>query len=95
LSRFLIGLFISNFFSLQSHAQGQIADTNIHYLALKDYQSYMSSIGGASHLYNGPEYTGSYPGVIGHPFFSSDSFQRGFISYDHVLYLNVLWSTIL
>src|SRR5438874_2721966 len=57
---------------------------------MNNYQFYMKSIAGGSLLYNGSEYTGSYPGVQGFPFFESDNFETGYISYNHVLYRDIL-----
>jgi hypothetical protein len=71
-------------------AQSPTTDTSIHQAGIdKVYQFYMSSIGGASILYNGSEYTGSYPGTKGKPFFGSEDFQPGEVCYYGITYKNV------
>ncbi|MFL5789756.1 MAG: hypothetical protein ACJ748_16970 [Flavisolibacter sp.] len=52
-------------------------------------QLYSKLVGGSSQLYNGSEYTGSYPDVTGFPFYASEEFQKGYIGYDHIMYYNI------
>lgn len=61
------------------------ADTAIHRL----YTSYMSTVGGASALFNGPEYTGSYPLTTGTAFWKTNDFQKGTICYEGALYTGI------
>jgi len=53
------------------------------------YHLYMSSIGGASNLYNGTEYTATYPLTRGTPFLDAAGFQTGNISYQGVVYKDI------
>lgn len=54
-------------------------------------QSYFSTIGLQAHLYNGPLYE-IYPTTFtsGHQYFKTDLFENGSVSYDGLLYNNVL-----
>jgi hypothetical protein len=53
------------------------------------YQFYISTIGGSANLYNGAEYTGSYPLTKGTALWNTPEFQKGTISYDNVLYRDI------
>lgn len=52
------------------------------------YYRYMSRVGGAANLYNGAEYEGSYPGILGSPF-NENPFQKGNIFYEGILYYDI------
>ena len=54
------------------------------------YRTYMGTVGGTAAIYNGPEYTGSYPLTTGTPFFDTSDFQRAVISYGGVTYKDIL-----
>lgn len=53
-------------------------------------KAYQAAVGYAARLYSGPEYIRTYPGTAGHPFLATDTVQRGTITYDGVLYTDVL-----
>jgi hypothetical protein len=53
------------------------------------YSLYRAGIGGATRLYNGPEYTSAYPGTTGSQFFGSTFFSKGAVSYNGIRYFNV------
>lgn len=53
------------------------------------YNAYMTGVGGAANLYQGAEYEGSYPLVLGSPFWNDRGFERGTVSYDGIAYYNV------
>lgn len=53
---------------------------------LKALQVYQNTMDGYKALYNGIEYTRSYPGTTGHPYYESDTLQQGSILYDGVFY---------
>ena len=55
----------------------------------REYALYRSNIGGASRLYNGPEYTAAYPGTSGTPFFGPGFFVNGSVSYNGIHYYDV------
>jgi hypothetical protein len=50
---------------------------------------YLQSVKGGAALYNGPEYTGSYPGTKGSPFFMEDAYSKGMVAYDGTVYREV------
>lgn len=53
------------------------------------YTAYMTSIGAGANLYNGTEYTASYPQVKGSPFWNETGFETGIISYNGVVYKSI------
>lgn len=50
---------------------------------------YMRAVGGGASIYDGPEYTGSYPGIKGSPFFPNDHFTEGMLSFKGVAYYGI------
>jgi hypothetical protein len=85
----IIVFILASFFHY-SNAQTSITDTSIQQAGIdKVYQFYLGSVGGASKLYNGSEYLGSYPGTRGTAFFGSENFQPGEVCYYGIRYKNV------
>jgi hypothetical protein len=83
---FLCNITLSHF----ATAQQQVADTAAEQSALqKTLQRYQSTMCGYNALYNGIEYTASYPGTSGHPYYEWDTLQQGSIFYDGVFYPNI------
>ncbi len=66
-------------------------DSTFYHKAVKNAVAlYYHSLGDQSGLYNGSLYTGySFTFKEGHPFFYTDTFSRGSIVYDNVLYQDV------
>ncbi len=54
------------------------------------YIQYMNRIGGSASLYNGPEYEGAYPRVLGSPFWNATDFAKGSVGYEGINYHDVL-----
>jgi hypothetical protein len=53
------------------------------------YHIYMSVVGGSASLYSGAEYTATYPGARGTPFFGMQPFEKGMVNYKGVRYPGV------
>ena len=49
----------------------------------------MAAVGGSANLYNGTEYTASYPFTTGSPFWDTSGFKSGIISYEGVVYKDI------
>ncbi len=69
----------------------QPADTSFRQKAIENLINfYRTSTGLQAHLYNGPQYEPyTKPLNSGHPFFISDSIQKGWVSYDGLEYPDV------
>ena len=63
--------------------------TAIQKQILATIEFYRSHTAGYKGLYNGTEYTGSYPGTTGHPYFIWDTLQQGAVKYDGIYYPQV------
>ena len=75
---------------IKLHAQAMessspLASTKIHNIL----QLYLDSVGHYNLLYNGAAYTSSYPGTVGHPFFSEPFFKQGTVKYNNIIYDDV------
>jgi hypothetical protein len=72
------------------YAFGQVGnDISIQKQVLATIDFYKSHTAGYISLYNGIEYTGSYPGTTGHPYFKWDTLQQGSIKYNGIYYPQV------
>ena len=90
LRTFIILFFIGFVLPFRAFTQDSIADSIFYRQSLENtVQSYLKAVGNNTRLYNGSEYTMSYHGVTGSPFFASDSFQYGSVDYDGIKYNNV------
>lgn len=84
----LLCLFPIILLTLPSFSQSSIQDTSKP-LFESLYKQYIVRVGGASNLYNGAEYEGSYPLVQGSPFWNNIDFQNGAICYGGIVYYDV------
>lgn len=66
------------------------AQTDSLMLSQPIYKMYAAQIGGAAFVYNGAEYEGAFPNVLGTPFWNGADFRKGAIGYNGVLYPDVL-----
>ncbi|MBD0333010.1 MAG: hypothetical protein ICV66_10165 [Chitinophagaceae bacterium] len=74
----------------ETEAQTDTSNASIYTAALENtIQFYIDKLNGYQGLYNGSEYIGSYPGTTGSPFFEGETLQKGYISFDGVLYQNI------
>jgi len=77
------------FFSLAAFAQDFLPDSVVYKRALDQTISYNISLDArTSGLYTGSRYVRDYYHAKGYPFFETDSFQKGDIFYNGVLYKN-------
>jgi hypothetical protein len=87
--RYCIALIISFFFFSRLFAQNFLPDSVIYRISLNQTLAYNNSPATkTSGLYTGSLYVRDYFKVKGHPFFQIDSFQKGEIFYNGVLYKN-------
>ena len=87
--RYCIAIIISFIFFSRLSAQGFLPDSSIYRIALNQTLAYNNSLATkTSGLYTGSFYARDYFKVKGHPFFQTDSFQKGEIFYNGVLYKN-------
>jgi hypothetical protein len=85
-----IACFVFLFFSFYLGAQDFLPDSVIYRLALNQTLAYNNSATTkTSGLYIGSLYVRDYYNVKGHPFFQTDSFRKGDVFYNGVLYKNV------
>lgn len=71
------------------HAQSSLTDTTCQNRLQEAVKFYSRNIGANSFLYNAPEYVWLYPGTKGHPYFLSDTLQKGTLQYDGIIYYDV------
>lgn len=77
-------------FSQAGIAQDRKNDETFYQEILSDtYRNYLTQVGDNIKLYNGTEYARPYYGIVGHPFFDSENFQKGVVYYDGVQYRGV------
>lgn len=77
--------------SATAAAQMRSADPAFRASVLQNaVKAYRNAMGDNLLLYNGAEYTGSYPGVAGHPYFLSGDLQPGAVYYEGVYYPDML-----
>lgn len=81
-------VFVFLFFTVAGFSQTVNADSLPPFFQTT-YNNYMTAVGGAAALYQGAEYEGSYPLVLGSPFWNNKGFEKGTISYQSVMYYNV------
>jgi hypothetical protein len=78
------------FFSLTVFAQDFLPDSVVYKLALDQTVSYNNSVvKKTSGIYTGSLYVRDYYRVNGHPFFETDTLEKGDVFYNGVLYKNV------
>lgn len=88
--RYCIALTFFLFSLSQLFAQDLLPDTALYRRALDQTVSYNHSLSTRTYgLYTGILYVRDYYNVKGHPFFQTDSFQKGEVFYNGVLYKNV------
>ncbi len=88
--RYCIAFAAVLFFSLAVSAQNFLPDSVVYKLAFDQTVSYNNSVAKkTSGLYTGALYVRDYYRVKGHPFFETDSLQKGEVLYNGVLYKNV------
>ena len=88
--RYCIASAIPLFFSLAVFAQDFLPDSLVYEQALNQTINYNNSLATkTSGLYTGSLYVRDYYRVKGHPFFETDSLERGDVFYNGVLYKNV------
>jgi len=88
--RYCIAFAVVLFFSLAVFAQDFLPDSVIYKRALNQTISYNNSLAAkTSGLFTGGLYVRDYYNVKGHPFFETDSLQKGDVFYNGVLYRNV------
>ena len=88
--RYCIALAIFLFSSSRLFAQDFLPDSVLYQQALNQTLAYNHSLATrTSGLYTGRLYVRDYYNVKGHPFFQTDSFQKGEVFYNGVLYKNV------
>ena len=88
--RYCIALAIFLFSSSRLFAQDFLPDSVLYGRALNQTLAYNHSLATrTSGLYTGSLYVRDYYNVKGHPFFQTDSFQKGEVFYNGVLYKNV------
>lgn len=88
--RYCIALAIFLFYSSLLFAQDFLPDSVLYQRALNQTFAYNNSLATkTSGLYTGRLYVRDYYNVKGHPFFQTDSFQKGEVFYNGVLYKNV------
>ncbi len=74
----------------QVNAQSYMTDSAFYRQSVDNtINFYISSLGESTHLYNGAEYSYSYHGVTGHPFFETDQRVKGNVFYDGTLYTDI------
>ncbi|HYF29677.1 MAG TPA: hypothetical protein VD993_01010 [Chitinophagaceae bacterium] len=78
-------IFLLSLIAASSHAQTGPIDST----ADPVYKMYMTSVGGASNLFNGTEYTAYYPSTRGTPFWDTAGFKTGTLSYGGVVYKDI------
>ena len=72
-------------------AQDRKSDATFYQEILSNtYKSYVTQAGDNIRLYNGTEYARPYNGISGHPFFDTNSFQKGTVYFDGTQYRDVL-----
>jgi hypothetical protein len=54
-----------------------------------NYRLYTKQTGGSLLIYNGIEYTATYPEVQGSSYFSNNTLQAGLVCYNHIVYYGV------
>lgn len=87
--RYCIAIIISFIFFPRLSGQGFLPDSAIYRSSLNQTLAYNNSLATkTSGLYTGSLYARDYFKVKGHPFFQTDSFQKGEIFYNGVLYKN-------
>src|SRR4030095_3253272 len=87
--RYCIAFAALLFFSLAVFAQDFLPDSIVYKQALDQTGSYNNSLATkTSGLYTGSLYVRDYYRVKGHPFFETDSLQKGDVFYNGVLYKN-------
>lgn len=75
---------------MQSMAQSTAADTAWYRLSIENTRAqYFKSLKENAPFYTGSEEVGYGQNMMGHPFFESDSLQKGSIYYDGTLYENI------
>jgi len=88
--RYCIAFAVLLFFSLAVFAQDFIPDSVVYKIALDRTISFNNSLATkTSGLYTGSLYVRDYYNIKGHPFFETDSLQKGDVFYNGVLYRNV------
>ena len=65
------------------------SDSTIQDALEANYKLYTKQTGGSLLIFNGAEYTATYPDVQGSSYFNNSSLQSGLICYNHILYYNV------
>ena len=87
--RYCIVIIISFFFFFRLSAQDFLPDSAIYRISLNQTLAFNNSLAAkTSGLYTGSLYVRDYFKVKGHPFFQIDSFQKGEIFYNGILYKN-------
>src|ERR1700741_4412256 len=87
--RYCIAIIISFFFFPHLIAQDLLPDSAIYRISFDQTLAYNNSLATkTSGLYTGSLYVRDYFKVKGHPFFQIDSFQKGEVFYNGVLYKN-------
>ncbi len=88
--RYCIAFAVLLLFSLAVFAQDFLPDSVVYKKALDQTISYNNSAATkTSGLYTGSVYVRDYYKVKGHPFFETDSLQKGDVFYNGVLYKNI------
>src|SRR5215467_11071975 len=88
--RYCIAVTIFLFSSSQLFAQDFLPDTVLYKRALDQTLTYNHSLATRTYgLYTGILYVRDYYNVKGHPFFQVDSFQKGEVFYNGMLYKNI------
>ena len=88
--RYCIAFAIFLFSSSRLFAQDFLPDSVLYQRALNQTLAYNNSVATKTFgLYTGRLYVRDYYNVKGHPFFQTDSFQKGEVFYNGVLYKNV------
>lgn len=86
--RSMLAFFIFSFLLLLKKTNGQAFD--LETASIKNtIKHYQQALGYNMLLYNGPNYIWTYPKSVGHPFFISDSLQKGSVIYDGVTYVDI------
>jgi hypothetical protein len=88
LNCYLIAAFLF-FFHFSSAQQGAASAWANDSAEANVYSFYHMGIGGASRLFNGPEYTSAYPGTTGSQFFGNSFFSKGAVCYNGIRYYDV------
>lgn len=64
-------------------------DSTLQNALTSNYLFYTKQTGGSLLIYNGIEYTSTYPDAQGSPFFNNSNLNPGKVSYNHIVYYNV------